>query len=129
MTLTLFNPVGSFYCKKCKILFEGEYKPQQRPRKSCPGCHKMAGLHVKKDIIEKTKSPPKTPLKTITNIKITMENAEDLIMDELSNNPSVAALRLMVEFLKIKQQDQSELQEIDLDIFYKKSLEEEIINE
>ena len=48
MTLTVSNPTGSFYCKKCKILFEGEYKPQQRPRKSCPGCHSMAGMAVVK---------------------------------------------------------------------------------
>lgn len=38
---------GSFFCKKCKITFEGEYKPQQRPRKSCPKCHKMSDLTVK----------------------------------------------------------------------------------
>ena len=40
MTVT----VDKFYCKSCILTFEGEYKPQQRPRKSCPKCHKMVDL-------------------------------------------------------------------------------------
>ncbi len=44
MTLTLNK--GSFHCKKCVLIFEGEYKTQQRPRKSCPKCHNMVGLTV-----------------------------------------------------------------------------------
>lgn len=52
---------GDFFCKKCKITFEGEYKPQQRPRKACPKCHRMADLSAKKN-----DAPPKgsssTPL-------------------------------------------------------------------
>ena len=39
--------IGNFFCTKCKTAFEGEYKPQQRPRKSCPKCHKM--VDIKKD--------------------------------------------------------------------------------
>lgn len=38
---------GNFFCKKCGIAFPGDYKPQQRPRKSCPKCHKMADLQRK----------------------------------------------------------------------------------
>ena len=48
MTLTLLK--ANFYCKKCNIIFEGEYKPQQRPRKSCPKCHNMRDLTQKKII-------------------------------------------------------------------------------
>ena len=129
MTLTL----GSFSCTKCKTVFNEEYEPSIRPRRSCPKCHKPSDLTPKKrdtsDKKERSKSPPKNPFIPGENIKITMENAEDLIMNELSKNPTVPVLRLMVDFLKIKQLDKSELEEIDLEIFYKKSLEEEIINE
>lgn len=38
---------GTFSCKKCDITFKGDYKPQTRPRKSCPKCHKMSDLAVK----------------------------------------------------------------------------------
>lgn len=51
MTLTLNK--GSFHCKKCVLTFEGEYKTQQRPRKSCPKCHNMVGLTPK--VIKKKK--------------------------------------------------------------------------
>ena len=44
MTLTLST--GSFTCKKCEVTFNGTYKPQQRPRKSCPKCHNMVGMTV-----------------------------------------------------------------------------------
>lgn len=47
LTLSVFKK-GSFRCKACKLTFEGEYKPQERPRKSCPGCHKMVGMTPKK---------------------------------------------------------------------------------
>lgn len=57
--------------------------------------------------------------------KITMENMESLLVKQLKKKPDIPTLRLMVDFLKIKQQDQSELKEIDLSIFYKKSLEED----
>lgn len=52
MTLTLLK--ANFYCKKCNIIFEGEYKPQQRPRKSCPKCHRM------RDLTQKTIAPQNT---------------------------------------------------------------------
>ena len=39
MTLTLQK--GNFHCNRCEITFSGTFKPQQRPRKSCPKCHKM----------------------------------------------------------------------------------------
>ena len=55
---------------------------------------------------------------------ITMEKMEKLLVKQLKKKPDVATLRLMVDFLKLKSQDHSELQEIDLDIFYKKAMEE-----
>ena len=55
--------------------------------------------------------------------KITMEKMEGLLIKQLKKKADVATLRLMVDFLKIKQQDQSELQEIDLGMFYKKAME------
>ena len=56
--------------------------------------------------------------------KITMEKMENMIMSRLNKKPSLPDLKLAVDFLKIKSQDHSELQEIDLDIFYKKAMEE-----
>ena len=50
------------------------------------------------------------------NKTITMELVEKEIM---SGKIPIPLLRLKVDFLKIKQQDQSELKEIDLDKFYK----------
>ena len=47
--------VSDFFCKPCKITFSGEYKPQERPRKSCPKCHKMADMAVKKNTNSKQK--------------------------------------------------------------------------
>ena len=35
---------GYFYCNKCDITWSSEYKPQQRPRRSCPTCHKSCDL-------------------------------------------------------------------------------------
>ena len=55
---------------------------------------------------------------------ISMEQMEKLIMNRLKTKPSLPELKLAVDFLKIKQQDHSELQEIDLEIFYKKAMEE-----
>jgi len=62
MTLTVIDPTGSFTCKKCKLTFEATYKPQQRPRKSCPKCHKMVGMTVKKS--SKTNFNKKTDTET-----------------------------------------------------------------
>ena len=55
--MTLTFPIGSFTCKKCIITFEGEYKPQQRPRKSCPRCHKPSDLTRKKRITKSNQKP------------------------------------------------------------------------
>ena len=53
--------------------------------------------------------------------KITMDMVEKLIV---AGKTPVPSLRVMVDFLKIKQQDHSELEEIDLELFYKKALED-----
>lgn len=55
------------------------------------------------------------------NAKITMDGVEKLIV---AGRTPIPLLRVMVDFMKIKQQDHSELEEIDLDIFYKKAMEE-----
>jgi hypothetical protein len=55
------------------------------------------------------------------NKRITMDLVEQLI---IQGNTPVPILRVMTDFLKVKSQDQSELQEIDLDIFYKKAMED-----
>lgn len=57
-----------------------------------------------------------------TSETITMDRMEKLLIKLLKKKPDVSTLRLMVDFLKIKQQDQSELQEIDMSIFYKKAM-------
>ena len=53
--------------------------------------------------------------------KITMDMVEKLIV---AGKTPVPSLRVMVDFLKIKQQDHSELEEIDLELFYKKAMED-----
>ena len=55
------------------------------------------------------------------NAKITMDMVEKLIV---AGKTPVPSLRVMVDFLKIKQQDHSELEEIDLELFYKKAMED-----
>jgi len=65
-----------------------------------------------------------TAVTAVTNGKITMENMEALLVKQLKKKSDVNTLRLMVDFLKIKQQDKSELKEIDLEIFYKKAMED-----
>lgn len=59
-----------------------------------------------------------------TGSKITMEMVESLLVNQLKKKKDTPTLRLMVDFLKIKQQDHSELEEIDLDKFYKKAMED-----
>ncbi len=59
-----------------------------------------------------------------TSGKITMEYMEGLLMKQVNKRKDVPTLRLMVDFLKIKQQDHSELEEIDLELFYKKAMED-----
>ena len=53
--------------------------------------------------------------------RITMDMVEKLIV---KGKTSIPLLRVMTDFLKVKSQDHSELQEIDLTIFYKKAMEE-----
>ena len=67
MTLTVVNPTGSFTCKKCKLTFEATYKPQQRPRKSCPKCHKMVGMTVIKSLKTKSTYKPNSPQEGVTD--------------------------------------------------------------
>ena len=76
---------GKFYCKTCKIAFEGEYKPQQRPRKSCPKCHKMVDISTNK---KKKKSTPKKESYSPTNEKGTSidENWFEMEDPELSRH-------------------------------------------
>ena len=63
-------------------------------------------------------------LDALTSETITVDRMEKLLIKQLKRKPDISTLRLMVDFLKLKQQDQSELQEIDLSIFYKKAMEE-----
>lgn len=86
MTLTLNK--GTFHCKKCVLTFEGEYKTQQRPRKSCPKCHNMVGLTPKVTIKKKVpfaikdamtrggqqSTPPLIPSYKDVNIKSLLKN-------------------------------------------------------
>lgn len=53
--------------------------------------------------------------------RITMDMVEQLI---IRGKTPIPLLRVMTDFLKVKSQDHSELQEIDLSIFYKKAMEE-----
>ena len=57
-----------------------------------------------------------------TDPTISMDLMEKLLMKQLKKKPDIPTLRLMVDFLKLKSQDHSELQEIDLEIFYKKAM-------
>ena len=70
MTVT----VGHFTCKKCDLTFKGEYKPQQRPRKSCPKCHKMCGLTVTKSTKKIRSSQPISPTKVLQQTLESIEN-------------------------------------------------------
>ena len=54
--------------------------------------------------------------------KISMGMMEKLLMKQLKRKPDIPTLRLMVDFLKLKSQDHSELQEIDLEMFYQKAM-------
>ena len=53
--------------------------------------------------------------------RITMDMVEKLIV---KGKTPIPLLRVMTDFLKVKSQDHSELQEIDLDLFYKKAMED-----
>ena len=109
MTLTVIDPTGSFTCKKCKLTFEATYKPQQRPRKSCPKCHKMVGKTVMKSFKTKSKKKPKTPQEGVTDgdpltTTLSADYLEKCLTEALEinpNNPNL--LRTAIEFwIKIK---------------------------
>ena len=124
MTLTVSNPSGSFHCKKCEIVFNGEYKPQQRPRKSCPKCHKMVGLTVvKSPKLPKSNNKPDTETKDgghsiplSTRKKLTEEYIEQLIIQGLEDYPGNVQLigKATEFFIKVKSKT-SEMEE-DMDI-------------
>ena len=61
---------------------------------------------------------------TASSAKINMDMVEKLLMKELRKKPGPQILRLIIDFLKIKSQDHSELEEIDLNKFYKKAMED-----
>ena len=53
--------------------------------------------------------------------RITMDKLERLI---IQGKTPIPLLRVMTDFLKVKSQDHSELEEIDMELFYKKAMEE-----
>ena len=123
MTLTVVDPIGSFTCKKCKLTFEATYKPQQRPRKSCPKCHNMVGMTVKKS--SKTSSTKKrilpqeggtshTPLTT----RLTSDDLEKRLISALEqqpNNPNL--LRTAIDFfIKVRIKSDAMEDEIDMEV-------------
>jgi len=123
MTLTVVDPTGSFTCKKCKLTFEATYKPQQRPRKSCPKCHNMVGMTVKKS--SKTSSTKKrilpqeggtshTPLTT----RLTSDDLEKRLISALEqqpNNPNL--LRTAIDFfIKVRIKSDAMEDEIDMEV-------------
>jgi len=57
----------------------------------------------------------------VDDSRITMDLVENLI---IRGKTPIPLLRVMTDFLKVKSQDHSELEEIDLSIFYKKAMEE-----
>jgi len=84
--------VSYFQCKKCDIVFKGEYKPQQRPRKSCPNCHKMCDIYVKKD---NGTPPPVTQKQFETLDEATIEH---LILDLLNEEVTESRIKIAVDF-------------------------------
>ena len=78
-------------------------------------------LFYKNKRVTKKVTQKVTELPNIDDTRITMDMVEKLIV---KGKTSIPLLRVMTDFLKVKSQDHSELQEIDLDIFYKKAMEE-----
>ena len=122
MTLTVIDPVGSFSCKKCKLTFEAPYKPQQRPRKSCPKCHKMCGMTVVKSPKTQSTKNLKTPQEGITTgapltTRLSSDDLEKRLLMALEinpNNPNL--LRTAIDFyLKVMIKSDSMEDEIDME--------------
>ena len=117
-------PVGNFFCNKCKTAFIGEYKPQQRPRKSCPKCHKMTdlqkGIAIPPQIADtkgKGGNGSLTPTKPFT--KIDDEMIEESILF-LANDGKidVPLIGKMIEFYyKIRGKDDKIKDNIDMEEF------------
>lgn len=135
MTLTVINPTGSFYCKKCEITFNATYKPQQRPRKSCPGCHKMAGMTVKKSSKTKSTNKPDTEKKGEGApyphpTKLTEKYLEKLIVDGLKANPgNVQLIGKATEFyLKVLIKSDTMENEMDIEELLKLGIVKEFSN-
>lgn len=125
MTLSVSN----FFCKDCKITFEGEYKPQQRPRKSCPKCHKMCEITKSKektDTETRGRTTSTSPLPKYD--KINEKVIEDILL-RLVNGGLVdtALVRNMVEFF-IKIKSKTDTMEDDLDMEVLKEIGLKITN-
>ena len=114
MTLSVSN----FFCKKCEIDFKGEYKPQERPRKSCPKCHKMCELtksNNKPDTETGGSTQPLPPIhESIENLS--SEDLEKRIVDALNTQPNNAQLlgKAIEFFIKVK--SKTETMDTDLDM-------------
>lgn len=121
MTLSVSN----FFCKTCEIDFKGEYKPQQRPRKSCPKCHKMCEItksNKKSDTETKGEQhstlPPTTDIEDITSL--TPESVEKLILDKLNNKSDIQdpLIRMALDVvIKLKIQGEEGMEELDMERF------------
>ena len=102
MTLSVSN----FSCKKCKITFEGEYKPQQRPRKSCPKWHRMCEITKSKEKSDTETGGSTTPTPPIQEDieKLSSEDLEKRIISALNEQPNNAQLlgKAIEFFIKIK---------------------------
>ena len=117
---------GKFHCNPCNITFSGEYKKQKRPRKSCPGCHKMADIARSRDpsiITDKETqgegSNGASPLTKYT--KVDDEMIEESIL-YLANHGKidVPLIGKMIEFYyKIRGKDDSIRDNIPMEEFMK----------
>ncbi|GAH39340.1 unnamed protein product [marine sediment metagenome] len=101
---------GTFFCKKCDITFKGDYKPQTRPRKSCPKCHKMSDLTVK-NTKSKEKNDAETGGEEHSTLppqgdieKLSSEDLEKRIVSALNTQPNNAQIlgKAIEFFIKIK---------------------------
>lgn len=118
MTLTVSN----FFCKKCNITFEGEYKPQQRPRKSCPKCHKMCDLakitksNQKPDAETRGRNSLPPPLHEDIE-KLSSEDLEKRIVTALNTQPNNAQLlgKAIEFFIKVKGKSETIDEDLDME--------------
>ena len=124
MTLSVSN----FFCKKCKILFEGEYKPQERPRKSCPKCHKMCELapkipksNNKHDAETTGEDLNLPPLNGVIIEKLSAEDLEKRIVAALNSQPNNANLlgKAIEFFIKIKGKSETIDDDVDMEALKK----------